>query len=104
MLARKLAVLVAAVAVSAPALAERGHRDHRHVQHYPAKHHPVAQRGVVHHAAVHHYYRPAPRQVVVVHRPAPVVYHQVSRPHTGAAIVFGAILGAAIAHTVITAY
>lgn len=95
MLARKLAVLLAAAAVSAPALAEGGYRDHRPVQYTYVKQYPVAQ---------HPRYRPAPRPVVVVHRPAPVVVHQVSRPNTGAAIVFGAVLGAAIAHHVFTVY
>ena len=50
------------------------------------------------------YYRPAPRPVVVVHRPAPVMYHQAPRPHNGAAIVFGAVLGALIAHHVFMPY
>lgn len=93
MLAKKLAVLIAALAVSAPALADRGHRDHRQVNHYYVKHRPV----------VHHYhYRPAPRRVVVVHQPQPV-YHY-SHPHTGAAILVGAVLGAAIVHHAITGY
>lgn len=104
MLAKKttasLAVLAAALVVSAPALADRGpHRDHRYVQHYHVKHRPV----------VHPYhYRPAPppRRVVVVHAPPPpaVVYHQQVHPHNRAAIVVGAVLGAAILHHVITGY
>jgi hypothetical protein len=56
---------------------------------------------------VHHYhyrpvYRPAPRPVYVVHQPAPV-YHY-SHPHTGAAILVGAVLGAAIVHHAIAGY
>lgn len=105
MLAKKttasLAVLAAALVVSAPALADRGpHRDHRYVQHYHVKHRPV----------VHpYYYRPAPppRRVVVVHAAPPppaVVYHQQVHPHNRAAIVVGAVLGAAILHHVITGY
>ncbi len=104
MLAKKttasLAVLAAALVVSAPALADRGpHRDHRYVQYYHVKHRPV----------VHHYhYRPAPLpRRVVVHAPPPppaVVYHQQVHPRDGAAIVVGAVLGAAILHHVITGY
>jgi hypothetical protein len=100
MLAKKLAVLIAALAVSAPALADRGHRDyyrhgHRVVHH---QHHYVAHRPVVH----RYHYRPAPRPVYLVHRPQPV-YHY-SHPHTGAAILVGAVLGAAIVHHAITGY
>lgn len=96
--AKKLAVLIAALAVSAPALADRGHRDYRHehravYQHHYAKHRPVMHR---------YHYRPAQRPVVVVHQPRPV-YHY-SHPHTGAALVVGAVLGAAIVHHVITGY
>lgn len=87
MLAKKLAVLAAALAVSAPAFADRGHRDYRHVQHYQVK---------------HYYYRPAPRPVYVVHQPRPVYYY--SQPNTGAAILVGAVLGAAIVHHAITGY
>ena len=100
MLAKKIAVLFAALAVSAPALADRGHRDYRHhyVHHRPVVHH-------YQHRPVYHYrpvYRPAPRPVYVVHQPRPV-YHY-SHPHTGAAILVGAVLGAAIVHTVISGY
>jgi hypothetical protein len=96
---KKLAVLIAAVAVSAPAFADRGnHYGHGqgprvvHQPHY-LQHRPVVQ---------HYYYRPAPRPVVVVHQPQPV-YHY-SHPHTGAAILVGAILGAAIMHHATTGY
>jgi hypothetical protein len=95
MLAKKIAVLLAALAVSAPALADdRGHRDYRH--------HSVHHRPVVHHYHYRPVYRPAPRPVYVVHRPQPV-YHY-SHPHTGAAILVGAVLGAAIVHHAITGY
>jgi hypothetical protein len=94
---KKLAVLAAALLVSAPALADRGHRDRYY--------HVPKHRTVVHH--VYHRPAPPPRRVVVVHhapRPAPVVYHQHAQPHNGAAIVVGAVLGAAILHHVITGY
>jgi hypothetical protein len=98
---KKLALAAVALAISAPAFADRGHRSHdkHHVVH---KHHYVTHRPVV-----HHYYQPAPRRVVVVHQPqpvyyqpAPVYYHP--HPNAGAAIVVGAVLGAAIAHHVVT--
>ena len=93
---KKLAVLVAALAMSAPAFADRGHHrghGHRHVvHHYHVKHRPV-----VHH--YHHpYYRPVPRPVYVVH-PAPRPVYVVERPHyNGAALLAGAVIGAAIVH------
>jgi hypothetical protein len=98
MLARKLAVLIAALAVSAPALADRGHRDYRHGHRVVQQPHYVAYRPVVQ----HYQYRPAPRRVVVVHRPQPV--YQYSHPNTGAAILVGAVLGAAIVHHAIAGY
>ena len=67
----------------------RGH-GHRHVvHHYHVKHRPV----------VHHYhYRPAPRPVYVVH-PVPRPVYVVERPHyNGAALLAGAVIGAAIVH------
>jgi hypothetical protein len=101
-LTASLAVLAATLAASAPALADQGrhngHRGHGHyrpaVQHYHVQHRPV----------VHHYYqyRPAPRPVVVYHQPAPVVHY--SHPNNGAALLVGAVLGAAIVHTVISGY
>jgi hypothetical protein len=95
MLAKKIALLLAALAVSAPALADhRGHRNYRD--------HHVHYRPVVHHYHYRPVYRPAPRPVYVVHRPAPV-YHY-SHPHTGAAILVGAVLGAAIVHHAIVGY
>ena len=94
MLAKKLAVLAAAVAVSAPAFADRGnHYGQRHVQHRPAVHHyHVVHRPVVKHVPVaYHYYRPAP------------VYHY-SSANNGAALLVGAIIGAAIVHSVTMGY
>jgi len=97
MLAKKLAVLIAAVAVSAPAFADRGHRDHyrgghRVVVHKPhyVVHRPVRRPVVVQ----HQYYRPAPRPVYVVERPH----------YNGAALLVGAVIGAAIVHHAVTGY
>jgi len=106
MLAKKIAVLIAAVAVSAPVLADRGnHRGHgygqRAVVHQP---HYVAHRPAV----VHQYYRPAPRPVVhhVYHRPAPrPVYVVQQHNHVNpVAFLAGAVIGAAIVHHVVTGY
>ena len=96
MLAKKLAVLIAAVAVSAPAFADRGnhygHYKHGHrFDHRPQ--HVVVHRPVYRPVVQHYHYRPAPRQVVVV-----------QRPHDGAALLVGAILGAAIVHHVAMGY
>jgi hypothetical protein len=107
-LTASLAVLVAALALSAPAFADRGHRDHyrgghgyghRVVVHKP---HYVVHRPAV----VHHYYRPAPRPVVHhYYRPAPRPVYVVEQPHyNGAALLVGAVVGAAIVHHVITGY
>ena len=103
MLAKKLAVLAAAVAVSAPAFADNGnHYGHRHFKHRPVVHH-VVHRPVVRHVPVtYHYYRPAPRPVVVYHQPAPV-YHY-SSANNGAALLVGAVIGAAIVHSVTMGY
>jgi len=99
---KKLAVLIAALAVSAPAFADRGHRDqyrggHDHGQravvhkpHYVVHHRPV----VVHRPVVHHVYRPAPRPVYVVQQPH----------YNGAALLMGAVIGAAIVHHAVTGY
>jgi hypothetical protein len=96
MLAKKvtasLAVLAAA-AVSAPALADHGHRGYGYYVH----HRPVVQ-----HYYYRPYYRPAPRPVYVVQQPRPV--YQYSHPHAGAALLVGAVLGAAIVHHAITGY
>jgi hypothetical protein len=100
---KKLALAAVALAISAPALADRGHRGHGHEKHHYSVNHYQVSRPVVH----HYYYQPAPQRVVVVHQPqpvyyqpAPVYYHP--HPNAGAAIVVGAVLGAAIAHHVVT--
>jgi uncharacterized protein YcfJ len=98
---KKTLLAVAALAVSAPALADRGHRDYRDYRHAkPAKHYVVRQhRPYVQHRVVH--YRPVHR-TVVVHRPQPVIYQ--SHPNTGAAILFGAVLGAVIGQHIASGY
>jgi hypothetical protein len=106
MLAKKIAVLAAATVISAPALAD-GYRGHGHgYGHYKHGRTVVVQRPVV----VHHYYRPAPRPVYVVHRPAPVyapvapvapVYYY-SRPEPVVPLLVGAVIGAAIVHHAVT--
>jgi hypothetical protein len=56
-------------------------------------------------AVVHHYYRPAPRPVYVVHRappPPPVYVHH--HPHPGPALLFGAIVGAAVVHGIMAGH
>ena len=85
MLAKKIAVLVAAAALSAPAFADRGGHPRGHGWGH-GHYRPVV---------VHQYYRPAPRPVVVYHEPQPV---------NGAALLVGAVLGAAIVHHVVTGY
>jgi len=111
MLKNKLILAAVGLALSAPALADRGHRDHRgHGYGYGHERRVVVQeRHVVYRPAeVHHvvrpYYRPAPRPVYVVrHAPPPPVYVQHhSHSNAGPALVVGAILGAAIVHSVIT--
>ncbi|MDQ5848282.1 MAG: YppG family protein [Pseudomonadota bacterium] len=102
---KKLAVAVAAIVVSAPAFADRDHRDRGNghkAKHYVVHQHYHQPRPVVH----HYYYRPAPAQRVVYyppqpvyHQPQPVYYHP--HPNAGAALVVGAVLGAAIAHHVV---
>ena len=92
MLKNKLILAAVGLAISAPVLADHGHRgyDRRVVVHERY----VVQRPVV----VREYYRPAPRPVYVVQQPAPVYHHS----NAGPALVVGAILGAAIVHSVIT--
>jgi hypothetical protein len=90
---KKLLLAAAGLALSVPAFADRGHRGYRHYER------PVVHRPVV----VRHYYRPAPRPVYVVHRappPPPVVVHHHS--HDAVPLLFGAIVGAAVVHSVLT--
>lgn len=98
MLKNKLILAAVGLAVSAPVFADHGHRgyERRVVVHERY----VVQRPVY----VREYYRPAPRPVYVVrHAPPPApVYVQHSHSNAGPALVVGAILGAAIVHSVIT--
>lgn len=100
MLAKKIAVLAAAAAISAPALAD-GYRGHGHgYGHYKHGHYKHARTVVVQRPVVvqHYYHRPAPRPVYVVHRPAPAPVYYHARPDPVPALLFGAVLGAAIVH------
>ena len=102
---KKLILAATGLALTAPAFADHGHRDYRghgygHDRRVVVQERYVVQRPVV----VHQYYRPAPRPVYVVRHappPPPVVYHS-SHSNAGPALVVGAILGAAIVHSVIT--
>ena len=60
----------------------------------------VVQRPVV----VHEYYRPRPVIVREYYQPAPqpAVVYRTSHPDAGAAILFGALLGAVVAHQIAT--
>jgi hypothetical protein len=99
MLKKKLILAATGLALTAPAFADHGHRDYRghgygHDRSVVVHERYVVQRPVV----VREYYRPAPRPVYVVQQPAPVYHHS----NAGPALVVGAILGAAIVHSVIT--
>jgi hypothetical protein len=102
-LAASIAVLMAAAAMSAPALADGYHGRGHGYGHYKHARTVVVQRPVV----VHQYYRPAPRPVYVVHRPAPVyapvapVYYY-ARPEPVVPLLVGAVIGAAIVHHAVT--
>jgi len=98
--------LSAGLTLSIPAFADGGHPGRGHAYgHY--KHRVVVhERHVVHRpAVVHHYYRPAPRPVYVVHRAPPpppaVVHHQVVHSHA-VPVLFGALVGAAVVHSVLS--
>jgi hypothetical protein len=104
---KKLILATVGLAIAAPALADNRHRGYRH----DYRPHVVHRPAVVHHyrPVVHQYYRPAPRPVYVVHRappPPPVVYHQVGHhhPHPGPALLFGAIVGAAVVHGIMAGH
>jgi len=100
MLKKKLILAATGLALNAPAFAAHGNRGHGygygygHEQRVVVHERYVVQRPVV----VREYYRPAPRPVYVVQQPAPVYHHS----NAGPALVVGAILGAAIVHSVIT--
>ena len=96
---KKLILAATGLALSAPVLADRGHRSYGHDRRVVVHERHVVQRPVV----VHQYYRPAPRPVYVVRHappPPPVVYHS-SHSNAGPALLVGAVLGAAIVHSVI---
>lgn len=96
---KKLILTAVGLVIAAPALADNRHRGQRYDYRPHVVHRPV----VVHRpAVVHHYYRPAPRPVYVVHRapPPPPVY--VHHSHPGPALLFGAIVGAAVMHGVLS--
>jgi hypothetical protein len=102
---KKLLLAAAALAVSAPALAGP------HGKHFDRRDFDRGHRHVVVHRPVHvvhrpvHVYRPAPVVHHYYHRPAPqpVVVYQHSHADAGA-LLFGAVLGAAIVHHVVTGY
>jgi len=99
MLKKKLILAATGLALTAPAFADHGNRGHGygygygHERRVVVHERYVVQRPVV----VREYYRPAPRPVYVV-QPAPVYHHS----NAGPALVVGAILGAAIVHSVMT--
>lgn len=97
---KKLILAATGLALTAPAFADHGNRGHGngygygHDRRVVVHERYVVQRPVVHQ---YQYYRPAPRPVYVV-QPAPVYHHS----NAGPALVVGAILGAAIVHSVMT--
>jgi len=99
MLKKKLILAAAGLALTAPAFADHGYRGYGHDRRVVVQERYVVQRPVVVHQVVRPYYRPAPRPVYVV-QPAPVYHHN----NAGPALVVGAILGAAIVHSVMTGY
>ena len=101
---KKSLVAAALLTLSGAALAQPPHWAPAHG--WRAKHAP-APRYVVHRpAVVHHYYRPAPRPVYVVHRapPPPPVYVHRTHVDAGPALLFGAIVGAAVVHGIMAGH
>ena len=99
---KKSLVAAALLTLSGAALAQPPHWAPAHG--YRAKHAPV-RHYVVQRPAVVHYHRPAPRPVYVVHRappPPPVVVHH--HAHAGPALLFGAIVGAAVVHGIMAGH
>ena len=89
--------LTSGLALSVPAFADNGY----HRGHYKPRV-VVQERVVVQRPAVVQYYRPAPRPVYVVHpAPQPRPVYVVRHPDPAVPLIFGAILGAAVAHAVI---
>jgi hypothetical protein len=100
---KKLILAATGLALSAPVLADRGHRDHGRDNYRHGHRVVVHERHVVHRpVVVHQYHRPAPRAVYVVRHapPPPVVVHH-SHSNAGPALLVGAVLGAAIVHSVV---
>jgi hypothetical protein len=98
---KKSLVAAALLTLSSAALAQPPHWAPAHG--WRAKHAPVRHYVAPRPAVVHHYYRPAPRPVYVVHRaPPPVVVHHHS--HAGPALIFGAIVGAAVVHGIMAGH
>jgi hypothetical protein len=97
---KKLILAATGLALTAPAFAgDHGYRGYGygHERRVVVQERYVVQRPVV----VREYYRPAPRPIYVVRQaPPPMVYQ--SHSNAGPALVVGAILGAAIVHSVMT--
>lgn len=92
---KKTLVATALAALSGAALAHPpewapayGYRARQYERPY-VRYYPVAPRPVY----VREYYRPAP---------PPVVVYRAPHPDAGAAILFGAVLGAVVAHQIVT--
>ena len=113
---KNLLLAAAALAVSAPALAGP-HDKHAGARHFDRGYshghgHAYGRRHIVVHRPVHVVHRP-----LHVYRPAPVVHHYYHRPaprqvvvverhsHVNpAAVLVGAVIGAAIVHHAVTGY
>jgi len=100
---KKVILAVTGLALSAPVFADHGHggKGHGHDRRVVVHERVVVQRPVY----VREYYRPAPRPVYVVRQappPPPVVYH--SHSNAGPALLVGAILGAAVVHSVMVGH
>jgi len=97
---KKALVAAALLTLSGAALAQPPHWAPAHG--WRAKQAPVRHYVAPRPAVVHHYYRPAPRPVYVVHRappPPPVVVHHHSH---AVPVLFGALVGAAVVHSVLS--
>ena len=80
---KKTLLAIIGLALSAPVFADYGYRAHHDYCRPYVRYYPVA-----------------PRPVLVA--PAPVVVYRAPRPEVGAAIVAGALLGAVVAHQIVT--
>ena len=92
---KKLILAAVGLAIAAPVLADNGHRGYRYDYRPPVVYRPVV---------VQQYYRPRPVIVREYYHPAPqpAVVYRPSHPDAGAAILFGALLGAVVAHQIAT--